>query len=156
MLWLPGDQPRVDGGMREAGDFPVLLYAGGTISGPVCGGKPGNVLLRWQQYRTADDLEGSCRIARHMLIGKVYNCRRILERALRDHGLRLDGQRLKAASAGLSASLEAIRDCPDLETLRGLEGEAASRYFGVLDELVLQNREVFAFGNGRGGLPPTR
>lgn len=140
-----GISPALMAACAERGISLCFYTPEGRFQARVCGDSRGNVLLRRQQYRTADDLEGSCRIARHMLIGKVYNCRRIVERALRDHGLRLDGQRLKAASAGLSVSLEAIRNCPDLETLRGLEGEAASRYFGVLDELILQNREVFAF-----------
>ncbi len=68
-FWLPGDQPRVDGGMREAGISCAFIRRRDDFR-PGVRGKPGNVLLRRQQYRTADDLEGSCRIARHMLIGR--------------------------------------------------------------------------------------
>ena len=135
-------------------DISLCFYTPeGRFQARVCGEIRGNVLLRRQQFRTAEDPAAGCRIARSMLIGKVYNCRRILERALRDHELRLDAERVRAASAGLASSLEAIRGCTDPETLRGLEGEAASRYFGVWGELVLRHREVFRF-DGRSRRPP--
>ena len=135
-------------------DISLCFYTpDGRFQARVCGEIRGNVLLRRQQFRTAEDPAAGCRIARSMLIGKVYNCRRILERALRDHELRLDAERVRAASAGLASSLEAIRGCTDPETLRGLEGEAASRYFGVWGELVLHHREVFRF-DGRSRRPP--
>ena len=43
--------------------------------------------------------------------------------------------------------------CTDPEQLRGLEGQSAQAYFGVFDELILQNRAVFSF-SGRSRRPP--
>ena len=40
------------------------------------------------------------------------------------------------------------------DSLRGCEGEAASVYFGVFDELILQQKKDFAF-SGRNRRPPT-
>lgn len=44
-----------------------------------------NILLRREQYRIADSESRSCLVARNMITGKVFNCRWVLERALRDH-----------------------------------------------------------------------
>jgi CRISPR-associated protein Cas1 len=52
------------------------------VAGPVCG----NVLLRRQQYRWADDPERSASVARDALTGKLANGRQVLLRARRDHG----------------------------------------------------------------------
>lgn len=52
------------------------------VSGPA----QGNVLLRRMQYRTADDPAQSCRIARNMIFGKVYNARWSVERTRRTMG----------------------------------------------------------------------
>lgn len=35
----------------------------------------GNVLLRQQQFRAADDADASCRYAKGFLLGKIYNAR---------------------------------------------------------------------------------
>lgn len=105
----------------------------------------GNVLLRKEQYRRSDNLEESCLVARQMILGKVYNSRRVLLRGVRDHALRLEVEPLQRSAHLLKNSLREIQICSSLERLRGLEGEASSTYFGVLDSLILQNRETFFF-----------
>ena len=47
----------------------------GKFLARVSGQMQGNVLLRRMQYRVADDPPQSCRIARNMIFGKVYNAR---------------------------------------------------------------------------------
>lgn len=59
----------------------------------------GNILLRRQQYRVADDETQSCQIARCMIFGKLYNSRWSLERTRRDHKLRIDEAAFQSASA---------------------------------------------------------
>mgnify|MGYP000890505498 CR=1 FL=1 len=113
----------------------------------------GNVLLRRTQYRAADDLTLSCRIARVMIFGKLYNARWSIERTCRDHGLRIDVQVLKGASAKLKELLPAILEESNLNSLRGLEGVGASTYFGVLDDMILNNKETFFF-RARSRRPP--
>ena len=111
------------------------------ISGPV----QGNVLLRRTQYRAADDPAQSCRIARMMILGKVYNARWGIERTLRDHAMRVDRDRLAAASARLQELLPQIMEETSGDSLRGLEGTAAAAYFGVMDDRILQNKDTFFF-----------
>lgn len=112
-----------------------------------CGESSGNVLLRKEQYRRSDDPRASAQMGKQMVLGKVYNCRWVLERALRDHGLRINAQEVKQASQQLRQALLEVSEATSLERLRGLEGEAAARYFGVLGQLVLQNRETFTFAS---------
>lgn len=46
-----------------------------------------------------------------------------------------------------------MQDSGSAEELRGYEGKAASTYFSVFDELILQNKESFVF-HGRNKRPP--
>ena len=119
------------------------------VSGP-CGG---NILLRRTQYRLADDSAASSALARSFILGKLYNCRWVLERATRDHPMRVDVVALKEASEHIRQLLPEVAACDDLETLRGLEGKGAAYYFDVLGQLILQNADVFSF-NGRSRRPP--
>ena len=125
----------------------------GRFLARVTGEISGNVLLRRTQYRIADDPGPCCRLARNMVFGKVYNARWSLERTRRDHGLRVDGQRLADASAQLRQLLPQIRSETALDSLRGLEGAAATVYFGVLDQLILGEKPLFSF-QGRSRRPP--
>lgn len=105
----------------------------------------GNVLLRRAQYRAADDPVQSCEIARVMVFGKVYNARWSIERTRRDHGLRVDDQRLGEVSEQLKALLPQLLQETALDSLRGLEGAGATAYFGIFDQLILGDRTVFRF-----------
>lgn len=113
----------------------------------------GNVLLRRKQYRVADDYEQSYLIARNMIFGKLHNCRWSIERTCRDHKMRIDESRLKNASQKLKELLPTVSEEVDLDSLRGFEGVGANAYFGVFDELILNNKEAFYF-RGRNRRPP--
>ena len=129
------------------------MSGNGRFLARVTGEVKGNVTLRKQQYRISDNKEESARIARNFILGKVYNSRWILERATRDYAMRLDADRLKKKSAFLAQSIGKIRVCEKSDELLGLEGEAASVYFSVFDDLILQQKEDFYF-NGRNKRPP--
>lgn len=103
------------------------------------------MLLRRTQYRAADDPAQSCAIARSMVFGKVHNARWSIERTRRDHGLRVDDQRLGEVSAQLKSLLPQPLRETELDSLRGLEGAGATAYFGVFDQLILGDRSVFCF-----------
>lgn len=149
-----GASPALLGACMEAGVSFCFYTPNGRFLARAAGGVTGNVLLRKEQYRISEDEARSCRIARNMVAGKVYNARWVLERATRDHPQRVDVDRLKRISQSLADAIQGIAACEQLETLRGLEGEAAARYFDGLGELILQNQEGFAF-RGRSRHPPT-
>ena len=129
------------------------MSGNGHFLARVSGEVKGNVTLRKQQYRISDNTEQSIKLARNFITGKVYNCRWVLERAVRDYSLRIDTDSIKKKSKILYQSLEKIRTCKTSAQLLGLEGEAAAVYFSVFDELILQQKEDFTF-QGRNRRPP--
>lgn len=120
------------------------------VQGPVSG----NVLLRREQYRRADDPEYSAQIARNVLWGKLVNCRTVIRRAMRDHTGKIDGDALDRVARRISAYLKQIEDPSlSLSTLRGIEGDAAHTYFSGFDQLILAQKTDFYF-HGRNRRPP--
>lgn len=140
-----GASPALMGECAKRGVNLCFLSPYGRFLARVSGENSGNVLLRKTQYRVSDDEAQSCRVARCFVFGKVYNCRWSLERTRRDHALRVDDEALSHASALLADVLPAVLQESDLRVLRGLEGRAASTYFGVFDHLILNQRETFSF-----------
>ena len=102
-------------------------------------------MLRRQQYRLADQASERLKIAKSMITGKIFNSRYVLERAIRDHGLRMDVEKMRKKSEFLRAAAQRAWEASDLDSLRGIEGEAASVYFSVWDDLILQQKEHFYF-----------
>ena len=62
------------------------------------------MLLRKTQCRLSDNEAESCLIARDFIAGKLHNARWVLERATRDHALRVDTDRLKGVSMELASA----------------------------------------------------
>ena len=148
-----GASPALMGKCAKRGISLCFMTKNGRFWARVSGEERGNVLLRKQQFRVSDDPALSCRIARNMIFGKIYNCRWQIERTVRDHALRVEAEKLKSVSRQLAGQVEQISCCADLDSLRGLEGEASARYFSVLDQLILNQREDFSF-DGRSRRPP--
>lgn len=105
----------------------------------------GNVLLRKEQYRISDDDSRRIAYAKNMIVGKVFNCRWSIERTLRDHAYRVNAERLKQVSNILYETLPKIDSTIKLDELRGIEGKAAEQYFSVFDEMILNQKDDFAF-----------
>lgn len=149
----PGASPALMGACADHGISLAFCTPRGRFLARVQGEQNGNVLLRRTQYRVADDDGQSCRLARTMIFGKLYNSRWCIERIRRDHALRVDAERLSAASETIKQLLPEVLNADNLETLRGVEGAAATVYFGVLDEMILNSNEEFRF-RGRNRRPP--
>ena len=111
----------------------------------VSGKTRGNVLLREQQYKSCNDEYVSLQIVKYCILGKVFNARWVLERALRDHVMQIDSERVKKSSLQLKDALKLIQSVESKGQLRGFEGEASSIYFGVFNELILQQKKDFTF-----------
>lgn len=123
----------------------TFLSTSGRFRAKVTGKAYGNILLRRTQYRMADNGGQALEIARNFMIGKIYNQRSVINRAIRDYAERLETERLIAVSEQLKESLQKAREADTIEILRGNEGEAASRYFSQFDQLILQQKEEFHF-----------
>lgn len=120
------------------------------VQGPVSG----NVLLRREQYRMADNMSVSANIAASYLIAKIANSKTVLDRAVRDHHEKIDSDSIKNVSGRLHQYIkkDLLAGWP-LDKLRGIEGDAAHRYFSVFDHLIVTQKKDFAF-NGRSRRPP--
>ena len=148
-----GTSPALMGACADRNISLCYLTPQGKFLARVSGKIKGNVILREQQYASSQSEEKRLEIAKNCIIGKVHNARWVLERATRDHSMQIDVEKVKSASDKLRKSLELIKSCQSKEQLRGFEGEAASVYFGVLDELILQQKKEFTF-QGRNKRPP--
>jgi len=119
------------------------------VQGPVSG----NVLLRREQYRKADDAEASIAVSKGVLTGKIANSRTVLQRALRDHGDKIETAAIEHIVLRLSNTLECMQNETTLDAVRGYEGDGARLYFSVFDHLIVAQKEDFFF-HGRSRRPP--
>lgn len=153
-----GVSPSLMGLCGERGVAISMLSFNGRFLARVSGFTPGNVLLRREQYRRADAIDASAAIARAIITAKVANARSVLLRSLRDYPDSAGAADVKAAADRMALSLQDLaRDGPQsalaLDSLRGIEGEAANAYFGCFDHLITSQKESFAF-RGRSRRPP--
>ncbi len=148
-----GASPALMGACAQRGVSLSFCTPRGKFLARACGESNGNILLRRMQYRIADDPLQSCRIARSMIFGKLYNSRWSIERTRRDHKLRVEEEKLGRASQTLKNLLPTVLAETSLDSLRGLEGTGSAAYFGVLDDMILNQKETFFF-HGRSRRPP--
>ncbi len=148
-----GTSPALMGACVERNISLCYLTPHGKFLARVTGKTRGNVLLREKQYAVFKDKDGGLDIARNCITGKIFNSRWVLERAIRDHSMQIDVERVKNSSEHLKSALTLIQSSQSMEQLRGYEGEAASEYFEAFDELILQQKKDFAF-TGRNRRPP--
>lgn len=148
-----GASPALMGACAERGIALAFCTPRGRFLARVSGEGGGNVLLRREQYRIADDPEASCRIARNMIFGKLSNSAASIRRTLRDHSPRVADCGLEEAAEKILELRPLVLELTDLEALRGLEGVGATAYFGVFDHLLLARKEDFFF-HGRNRRPP--
>lgn len=122
-----------------------MMTEQGRLLARIIGFTSGNVLLRRQQYRMADDLEQSASIAGNIVAVKIANARSVLLRFLRDHATKTDVQSINATTRALAYYIEQARQCNDLDRLRGLEGDAAREYFNQFDAMITSPTNSFEF-----------
>ena len=143
LLGLCGDRNVHVSFLTESGRFLA------RVEGPTSG----NVLLRREQYRWADDDNASTRVARNIVVAKIANCRSVVLRALRDHAATDGTTRLQRAEHALTQHLREAQQATSVDRLRGIEGGAGREYFGCFGALVVRQQEAFVF-EGRSRRPP--
>jgi CRISPR-associated protein Cas1 len=122
-----------------------FLSRSGRFLSRLVGPVSGNVLLRREQYRRADDLPAAREIAKNVITAKINNCRVVLQRALREHPDAAGAPELADSINHLWEILKSLEEAPTLDSVRGLEGEAAGNYFRVFDHLIFAQKEDFFF-----------
>lgn len=148
-----GISPALMGACMKRGVTVCFMTPHGRMLARVTGPQQRNVLLRKKQYRVSDDPQESAAVARSMVLGKLYNAKWMLHRVKRDHAARLDTVRLEQVIGALQEGMNQTAAANSLEGIRGIEGSAANRYFSVIDDLILQQKNVFFF-KGRSRRPP--
>jgi len=144
--------PFLLGACGQAGVQLSFLTRNGRFLADVRGEVTGNVLLRREQYRQADDPIQSLQMMRWFILAKLLNARHSLRRAIRDgHG---NPDLLSKACLRLKRHIGMLEHAETADVLRGLEGEAAKSYFNVINELMVQQKDTFHW-QGRNRRPPT-
>ena len=140
--------------LADDGIALVLLDTNGRFKARLEGAVTGNVLLRQAQFHRANNPAFTLDMARACVAGKIKNTRQVLQRGARESKVEAEAKLLTRRADDLAASLRALPAVTDLDTLRGVEGEAARQYFSGLNLLVRTDlREVFQM-DGRSRRPP--
>ena len=137
----------------EDGRALVWMSTHGRFRARLTGRTLGNVLLRRAQHEVLSDRDRTLAIARQYVAGKVQNARTLMLRAARDTPGEEDEAALRIAADAIGGLLGDIREAPDLDVLRGLEGFAARTYFAEFGLMVRGDRAAFTPA-GRTRRPP--
>ena len=105
----------------------------------------GNVLLRKRQYEMHDNSEETLAISRNLVLGKLANSRTVLRRFTRDYGTDPGVPDVEIAVRQLSVLIDQAREIRSIDTLRGIEGDGARRYYAVFDHLIRGRKPAFSF-----------
>ena len=133
--------------LEFCGEYGVNLAfftENGRFLGWFVGRQSGNVLLRRAQYRQSEN--NPIPIARNIIAAKIQASKRVLQRQIRNHG---ENEAVQAAIAALNASLQQLKRADSLDNIRGIEGDAAARYFGVFGHLLAEKSDLTFDGRNR-------
>lgn len=130
-------------------DIPVSWYSyGGWFLGHTIGTGHKNVELRTAQYAKSFEPHTCLHLARRIVRAKILNSRTLMRRNWRGEtrpSVLASDLKLDAGNAARAASLE---------TLLGIEGSAAARYFGNFNNLIREDAGLTFDFNGRNRRPP--
>ena len=144
--------------LADEGKSLVLLDGNGRFKARLEGPVSGNVLLRQAQHRrlldTATSADFCLAVAKSCIAGKLKNCRQVLLRGARESGRDDDNAALAAVAEEFARALARLEHAADLDAVRGIEGDAAKRYFSVLKLIVRPEARAAFTMDGRTRRPP--
>lgn len=140
--------------LAEDGKSLVLLDANGRFKARLEGPVAGNVRLRIDQHRRLATVDFCLAAAKSCIAGKLKNCRQVLLRGARETRRDGDNTVLTASADEFSRALTRLEHAPDLDAVRGIEGDAAKRYFAAFGLLVRPEVRDGFTPNGRTRRPP--
>ena len=140
--------------LAERGIALVLLDDNGRFKARLEGAVSGNVLLRQAQFQRVADPAFTLDMARASVAGKLKNTRQVLQRGAREAKAEDEANALARLADNLAASLRALPGEDSLDGVRGIEGEAARRYFSGLNLLVRADQRTAFAMDGRTRRPP--
>jgi len=140
--WSTHVSPALMSAATSAGLTISFLSPGGHLRGRVVGYGSGNVLLRREQYRRADKDATSLDLAREFVAAKIANGRIVLLRAARESAGEATAA-LRTAAIALTSSFASAQKATSVASLRGVEGNAAARYFAAFPHLLTGSMTEF-------------
>ncbi len=146
--------PAAMGRLAEEGKSLVLLNKDGRFKARLEGPVSGNILLRKAQFERAASGEFALSCSKACIAGKLRNSRYVLLRGARDANDDTDAASLRETAEALAVNLRHLESAPDLDTVRGLEGESARRYFGAFPRLIRSDQRDAFTPDGRSRRPP--
>ncbi|AVX19279.1 CRISPR-associated protein, Cas1 family [Carboxydocella sporoproducens DSM 16521] len=148
-----GASPALLGMCAEKGVSVTFLNEHGKFLASVAGPVKGNVLLRRKQYRMADSVKDSSKIASRFIMGKIANSKTVLRRFISDHGNKHGVENIENICREMARSIINLNKVTSLEEIRGIEGNIAKHYFSSFNQMILHQKEHF-FMNERNRRPP--
>jgi CRISP-associated protein Cas1 len=121
--------------MTEYGRFLAV------VKGPVSG----NVLLRREQYKKADNPHITRDVATYIIMAKIANSRTVINRVVRDHNDKVNTNKLKNAAKQLDKFFIQLERVNTVDEVRGLEGISAAVYFSIFNDLIIDEKSNFHF-----------
>lgn len=117
----------------------VLLTRYGRFLGALMPAPSKNIMLRVNQYRTFADTSKALALAKAVVRAKIANQRTLLMRSLRSQGQ--DNEEPvrgsdDPAAIEMARMLARVDEAPETDVLLGLEGQAASAYFGAFGRML--------------------
>lgn len=138
----------------EDGRSIVWLSSNGRFQARVEGAVNGNILLRQAQFRAADDTKIALVLAKAFIAGKLRNSRQVLLRSARDNQSDKEALSLRKAADSLAINLRNLEQADNMDSIRGLEGDAARVYFEQVNHMLTPSvRKTFQY-NQRTRRPP--
>jgi CRISPR-associated protein Cas1 len=138
----------------ERGISLVYCDSNGRFKARIEGPTSGNVLLRQVQFRTSEDSTRCQELAMAFVGGKIRNSRQVILRGSRESAGEMEQKVLKQAAEDLGIRLKGLPEVTSMDAIRGVEGEAAKRYFEVFSHMIRADaREAFQL-KGRNRRPP--
>ncbi len=122
-----------------------FLSVYGTFLCRVCYSEWGNVLLRREQYRIADDDHACQEYAASILKTKLRNSHAVLARGARDTHSLIAKAKLHSVCGRINELEKKMTKNLSVDSLRGIEGTASAEYFKHIDDLVSQQKKDFPF-----------
>lgn len=140
--------------LADAGIALVLLDANGRFKARLEGAVSGNILLRQAQHAKALDAAFALDAARACVAGKIKNARHVLLRGAREAKNDDESDQLSRGADDLAAALRGLPQARTLDEVRGIEGDAARRYFERMTLLVRPDARADFRMDGRTRRPP--
>lgn len=124
-----------------------FMATNGKMLAKISGKPNGNVLLRREQFRIADNGDESLRFAKSFINGKLYNSIKVIDRGIRDYPDRDFVNELRKSKELLLGAKTALDESCNLEQLLGVEGDASRNYFKGFKHLILSQKDEFYFSS---------